>query len=134
VHHGIQNLVQPTAAMQASFPWRCKHCKPDTCRMLTLAVLQGYAKLGDFGFAKQLDTAAGGRTYTFCGTPGYVAPENGGPGTHYGGTWLGVAASVQFQRVHLGVCLACLYSTSQCCQDALANVRPCDIPAVCVPH
>lgn len=35
----------------------------------------GYAKLGDFGFAKQIDTS--GRTYTFCGTPGYVAPENG---------------------------------------------------------
>jgi serine/threonine protein kinase len=27
----------------------------------------GYAKLGDFGFAKQL---VNGRTYTFCGTPG----------------------------------------------------------------
>ena len=37
--------------------------------------MQGYAKLGDFGFAKQVD--AMGRTYTFCGTPGYVAPENG---------------------------------------------------------
>ena len=36
--------------------------------------LQGYAKLGDFGFAKQIEV--GGRTYTFCGTPGYVAPEN----------------------------------------------------------
>ncbi|KAJ9533180.1 hypothetical protein QJQ45_018271 [Haematococcus lacustris] len=35
---------------------------------------QGYAKLGDFGFAKQVEL--GGRTYTFCGTPGYVAPEN----------------------------------------------------------
>lgn len=35
---------------------------------------EGYAKLGDFGFAKSLE--AGGRTYTFCGTPGYVAPEN----------------------------------------------------------
>ncbi|PNW74512.1 hypothetical protein CHLRE_12g493250v5 [Chlamydomonas reinhardtii] len=35
---------------------------------------QGYVKLGDFGFAKQVDL--GGRTYTFCGTPGYVAPEN----------------------------------------------------------
>ena len=30
--------------------------------------------MGDFGFAKQLEV--GGRTYTFCGTPGYVAPEN----------------------------------------------------------
>ena len=35
---------------------------------------QGYAKLGDFGFAKAVEL--GGRTYTFCGTPGYVAPEN----------------------------------------------------------
>jgi hypothetical protein len=38
--------------------------------------LQGFAKLGDFGFAKQIDVT--GRTFTFCGTPGYVAPENGG--------------------------------------------------------
>jgi serine/threonine protein kinase len=30
--------------------------------------------LGDFGFAKVLES--GNRTYTFCGTPGYVAPEN----------------------------------------------------------
>ena len=31
----------------------------------------GYLKLTDFGFAK----ICGGRTYTFCGTPGYIAPE-----------------------------------------------------------
>lgn len=36
--------------------------------------VQGYIKLGDFGFAKILPK--GKRTYTFCGTPGYVAPEN----------------------------------------------------------
>ena len=30
--------------------------------------IQGFAKLGDFGFAKQIEV--GGRTYTFCGTPG----------------------------------------------------------------
>jgi cGMP-dependent protein kinase 2 len=35
---------------------------------------KGHAKLGDFGFAKTV--APGTRTYTFCGTPGYVAPEN----------------------------------------------------------
>jgi cGMP-dependent protein kinase 2 len=34
----------------------------------------GFVKLGDFGFAKILEGA--NRTYTFCGTPGYVAPEN----------------------------------------------------------
>lgn len=37
--------------------------------------LQGFVKIGDFGFAKVLDS--NNRTYTFCGTPGYVAPENG---------------------------------------------------------
>lgn len=34
----------------------------------------GYIKLGDFGFAKVLNES--NRTFTFCGTPGYVAPEN----------------------------------------------------------
>lgn len=34
----------------------------------------GYPKLGDFGFAKVLNARR--RTFTFCGTPGYVAPEN----------------------------------------------------------
>ncbi|KAL6770719.1 FAP295 [Auxenochlorella protothecoides x Auxenochlorella symbiontica] len=34
----------------------------------------GHIKLGDFGFAKPLEN--GRKTYTFCGTPGYVAPEN----------------------------------------------------------
>uniref|UniRef100_A0A1B6KP53 Protein kinase domain-containing protein n=2 Tax=Graphocephala atropunctata TaxID=36148 RepID=A0A1B6KP53_9HEMI len=31
----------------------------------------GYLKITDFGFAKKLN----GRTYTFCGTPDYIAPE-----------------------------------------------------------
>lgn len=38
-------------------------------------LLQGFVKIGDFGFAKVLES--NNRTYTFCGTPGYVAPENG---------------------------------------------------------
>lgn len=31
----------------------------------------GYLKLIDFGFAKNVP----GKTYTFCGTPDYMAPE-----------------------------------------------------------
>lgn len=38
-----------------------------------LLAADGSAKLGDFGFAKKLKK--GQHTYTFCGTPGYVAPE-----------------------------------------------------------
>ncbi|XP_067406606.1 cGMP-dependent protein kinase 1-like isoform X2 [Emydura macquarii macquarii] len=34
---------------------------------------QGYVKLVDFGFAKEL--ARGEKTYSFCGTPEYLAPE-----------------------------------------------------------
>ena len=37
---------------------------------------EGFAKLGDFGFAKQLRPELGSRTKTFCGTPGYIAPES----------------------------------------------------------
>lgn len=50
---------------------------------------QGYVKLGDFGFAKVL--SEGGRTYTFCGTPGYVAPENVlAHGYNYSVDWWGL--------------------------------------------
>ncbi|GAB0095297.1 cGMP-dependent protein kinase [Sergentomyia squamirostris] len=35
--------------------------------------VQGYVKLVDFGFAKKLQN--GRKTWTFCGTPEYVAPE-----------------------------------------------------------
>jgi len=34
----------------------------------------GYAKLSDFGFSKQLEPGIS-RTYTLCGTPEYIAPE-----------------------------------------------------------
>ena len=33
----------------------------------------GYLKMADFGFIKQLEGSS--RTYTFCGTPEYIAPE-----------------------------------------------------------
>lgn len=38
-----------------------------------LLARDGSAKLGDFGFAKRIKK--GTHTFTFCGTPGYVAPE-----------------------------------------------------------
>uniref|UniRef100_A0A7S3R8L1 cGMP-dependent protein kinase n=1 Tax=Dunaliella tertiolecta TaxID=3047 RepID=A0A7S3R8L1_DUNTE len=50
---------------------------------------QGFTKLGDFGFAKVLEN--GNRTYTFCGTPGYVAPENVlAHGYNYSVDWWGL--------------------------------------------
>ena len=35
--------------------------------------VNGYVKLVDFGFSKKLKS--GEKTWTFCGTPEYVAPE-----------------------------------------------------------
>ena len=37
---------------------------------------KGYIKLGDFGFSKNLKNLKNEQTFTFCGTPGFVAPEN----------------------------------------------------------
>ena len=34
---------------------------------------KGFVKLADFGFAKRV--RAGDKTWTFCGTPEYTAPE-----------------------------------------------------------
>lgn len=36
---------------------------------------RGYVKLTDFGFAKRLEGSGARKTWTFCGTPEYVAPE-----------------------------------------------------------
>ena len=38
-----------------------------------LVAKDGYLKLADFGFVKRL--GSGEKTYTFCGTPEYIAPE-----------------------------------------------------------
>ena len=35
----------------------------------------GYCKLTDFGFAKKVSAKSSFRTYTYCGTPEYMAPE-----------------------------------------------------------
>jgi len=45
---------------------------------------KGYLKITDFGFAKEITD----RTYTFCGTPDYLAPEViGGKGQSFGVDW-----------------------------------------------
>lgn len=37
---------------------------------------EGYIKITDFGLSKQgLETENGARTYSYCGTPEYLAPE-----------------------------------------------------------
>lgn len=35
----------------------------------------GHVKLVDFGFARELKSTEGFRTFTNCGTPTYIAPE-----------------------------------------------------------
>lgn len=60
-----------------------------------LLSMDGKAKLGDFGFAKKLTD--GRLTYTFCGTPAYVAPEvvlARGYGTHVDWWGMGILTYV----------------------------------------
>ncbi|MES1912369.1 MAG: hypothetical protein MHM6MM_004655 [Cercozoa sp. M6MM] len=49
---------------------------------------QGQLKLTDFGFAKVVPAEKGGRTFTLCGTPDYLAPEViAGTGHGRGADW-----------------------------------------------
>jgi serine/threonine protein kinase len=60
----------------------------------------GYIKLGDFGFAKVLNES--NRTFTFCGTPGYVAPENVlAHGYNYSVDWYAALLSMSMRIVAL---------------------------------
>lgn len=68
---------QYSTTMQDLATWRDLDLDLDLSVPCPLSVFidkDGQVKLGDFGFAKVLEN--GNRTYTFCGTPGYVAPEN----------------------------------------------------------
>ena len=48
-------------------------CSSTFSHKLDYLGVDGYVKLVDFGFSKKLDS--GNKTWTFCGTPEYVAPE-----------------------------------------------------------
>lgn len=37
--------------------------------------LDGYVKVADFGLSKLFTENDGNQTYSFCGTPEYIAPE-----------------------------------------------------------
>ncbi len=82
--------------------------------MCVCVCVHRYTKLGDFGFAKVLEN--GNRTYTFCGTPGYVAPENVlAHGYNY---------SVDWWVCHLCVRMCAYLRASECACSVLQQPQP----------
>lgn len=52
---------------------------------------RGYGMITDFGFTKKLDKSNNMKTYTLCGTPGYMAPEVIlGQGYSFGSDWFSI--------------------------------------------
>ena len=80
--HTAATIAAATAAAHARLPDHTHLLRLCRCPLR-------FTKLGDFGFAKVLEN--GTRTYTFCGTPGYVAPENVlAHGYNYSVDWWGL--------------------------------------------
>jgi serine/threonine protein kinase len=100
---------------------------------------QGYLKITDFGLSKQgLEEKGNEKTYSFCGTPEYVAPEIiTGAGHDFGVDWWSLVTSHPIvENLFLGgsdlrnavrtspvLFIQSEQDASRPCEQACANVR-----------